>query len=236
MLAIQATHKLEKEFGLQLTPTFEERKQEKSLTSNEIQMAARTGEVPARAALQNILNEALTDKLDVFAFIERCEAAGATVIPNVASTGRLNGFAFEYQGIKFKGSDLGAKYTYKNLKEVVIYEQDRQSAELIAAAQTIKQRLNAVSERDAATEQQESRPDPAGNGKAEHATQSPDQRNEQSERLGEVAKIGTSEEQGRAIESNSEDAQCRNQAEEAEQQRSVANEVAMVDSGLADWG
>lgn len=236
MLAIQATHKLEKEFGLQLTPTFEERKQEKSLTSNEIQMAARTGEVPARAALQNILNEALTDKLDVFAFIERCEAAGATVIPNVASTGRLNGFAFEYQGIKFKGSDLGAKYTYKNLKEVVIYEQDRQSAELIAAAQTIKQRLNAVSERDAATEQQESRPDPAGNGKAEHATQSPDQRNEQSERLGEVDKIGTSEEQGRAIESNSEDAQCRNQAEEAEQQRSVANEVAMVDSGLADWG
>ncbi|WP_332421302.1 relaxase/mobilization nuclease domain-containing protein [Vibrio metschnikovii] len=236
MLAIQATHKLEKEFGLQLTPTFKERKQEKSLTSNEIQMAARTGEVPARAALQNILNEALTDKLDVFAFIERCEAAGATVIPNVASTGRLNGFAFEYQGIKFKGSDLGAKYTYKNLKEVVIYEQDRQSAELIAAAQTIKQRLNAVSERDAATEQQESRPDPAGNGKAEHATQSPDQRNEQSERLGEVDKIGTSEEQGRAIESNSEDAQCRNQAEEAEQQRSVANEVAMVDSGLADWG
>ncbi|WP_411913323.1 relaxase/mobilization nuclease domain-containing protein, partial [Vibrio sp. 1579] len=134
MLAIQATHKLEKEFGLQLTPTFEERKQEKSLTSNEIQMAARTGEVPARAALQNILNEALTDKLDVFAFIERCEAAGATVIPNVASTGRLNGFAFEYQGIKFKGSDLGATYTYKNLKEVVIYEPDSHSAELIAAA------------------------------------------------------------------------------------------------------
>jgi hypothetical protein len=207
-----------------------------TLTSNEIQMAARTGEVPARAALQNILNEALTDKLDVFAFIERCEAAGATVIPNVASTGRLNGFAFEYQGIKFKGSDLGAKYTYKNLKEVVIYEQDKQSAELIAAAQTIKQRLNAVSERDAATEQQESRPDPAGNGKAEHATQAPDQRNEQSERLGEVDKIGTSEEQGRAIESNSEDAQRRNKAEEAEQQRSVANEVAMVDSGLAEWG
>ncbi|MDF5657724.1 DNA-primase RepB domain-containing protein [Vibrio parahaemolyticus] len=236
MLAIQATHKLEKEFGLQLTPTFEERKQEKSLTSNEIQMAARTGEVPARAALQNILNEALTDKLDVFAFIERCEAAGATVIPNVASTGRLNGFAFEYQGIKFKGSDLGAKYTYKNLKEVVIYEQDRQSAKLIAAAQTIKQRLNAVSERDAATEQQESRPDPAGNGKAEHATQAPDQRNEQFERFGEVDKIGTSEEQGRAIESNSEDAQRRNQAEEAEQQRSVANEVAMVDSGLVEWG
>ncbi|MDF5576144.1 DNA-primase RepB domain-containing protein, partial [Vibrio parahaemolyticus] len=55
-------------------------------------------------------------------------------------------------------------------------------------------------------------------------------------RLGEVDKIGTSEEQGRAIESNSEDAQCRNQAEEAEQQRSVANEVAMVDSGLVEWG
>ncbi|HCG7195306.1 TPA: relaxase/mobilization nuclease domain-containing protein [Vibrio parahaemolyticus] len=236
MLAIQATHKLEKEFGLQLTPTFEERKQEKSLTSNEIQMAARTGEVPARAALQNILNEALTDKLDVFAFIERCEAAGATVIPNVASTGRLNGFAFEYGGIKFKGSDLGAKYTYKNLKEVVIYEQDRQSAELIAAAQTIKQRLNAVSERDAAAEQQKPRPDSTSNGKAEHATQALDQRNESSERFGEVDKIGASEEQGRAIESNSEDAQCRKQAEEAEQQRSVANEVAMVDSGLAEWG
>lgn len=236
MLAIQATHKLEKEFGLQLTPTFKERKQEKSLTSNEIQMAARTGEVPARAALQNILNEALTDKLDVFAFIDRCEAAGATVIPNVASTGRLNGFAFEYGGIKFKGSDLGAKYTYKNLKEVVIYEQDRQSAELIAAAQTIKQRLNAVSERGATAEQQELRSDSGTNREAESISKASNERNGQSERLGEVDKIGISEEQGRAIECNSENAQRRNQAEEAEQQRSVANEVAMVDSGLAEWG
>lgn len=236
MLAIQATHKLEKEFGLQLTPTFKERKQEKSLTSNEIQMAARTGEVPARAALQNILNEALTDKLDVFAFIDRCEAAGATVIPNVASTGRLNGFAFEYGGIKFKGSDLGAKYTYKNLKEVVIYEQDRQSAELIAAAQTIKQRLNAVSERGATAEQQELRSDSGTNREAESISKASNERNGQSEHLGEVDKIGISGEQGRAIESNSENAQRRNQAEEAEQQRSVANEVAMVDSGIADWG
>lgn len=236
MLAIQATHKLEKEFGLQLTPTFKERKQEKSLTSNEIQMAARTGEVPARAALQNILNEALTDKLDVFAFIDRCEAAGATVIPNVASTGRLNGFAFEYGGIKFKGSDLGAKYTYKNLKEVVIYEQDRQSAELIAAAQAIKQRLNAVSERGATAEQQELRSDSGTNREAESISKASNERNGQSEHLGEVDKIGISEEQGRAIESNSENAQRRNQAEEAEQQRSVANEVAMVDSGLAEWG
>lgn len=236
MLAIQATHKLEKEFGLQLTPTFKERKQEKSLTSNEIQMAARTGEVPARAALQNILNEALTDKLDVFAFIDRCEAAGATVIPNVASTGRLNGFAFEYGGIKFKGSDLGAKYTYKNLKEVVIYEQDRQSAELIAAAQTIKQRLNAVSERGATAEQQELRSDSGTNREAESISKASNERNGQSEHLGEVDKIGISEEQGRAIECNSENAQRRNQAEEAEQQRSVANEVAMVDSGLAEWG
>ncbi|MBE3844919.1 relaxase/mobilization nuclease domain-containing protein [Vibrio parahaemolyticus] len=236
MLAIQATHKLEKEFGLQLTPTFKERKQEKSLTSNEIQMAARTGEVPARAALQNILNEALTDKLDVFAFIDRCEAAGATVIPNVASTGRLNGFAFEYGGIKFKGSDLGAKYTYKNLKEVVIYEQDRQSAELIAAAQAIKQRLNAVSERGATAEQQELRSDSGTNREAESISKASNERNGQSEHLGEVDKIGISEEQGRAIGSNSENAQRRNQAEEAEQQRSVANEVAMVDSGLAEWG
>lgn len=236
MIAIKATHKLEKEFGLQLTPTFKGRKQEKSITSNEIQMAARTEEVPARAALQNILNEALTDKLDVFAFIERCEAAGAIIIPNVASTGRLNGFAFEYQGIKFKGSDLGAKYTYKNLKEVVIYEQDRHSAELIAATQKIKQKLNAVSERDATAEQQESRPDPAGNGKVERVTESPDQRFEQSEHIGEGDKRGTQEKQMCALEIQPEHDQFSNRTQEAEQQHRVENEIAILDSGIAVWG
>jgi hypothetical protein len=159
--AIEATQQLEKEYGLTLTPDLWELDEngnrvkrsndKKSLTFNEIQQAARKGEAPARAALQNILDESLNEEQSIFAFIEKVEAAGAIALPNVAKTGKMNGFSFNYSGISFKGSDLGKGYSWKNLKEKgVNYEQDRDSKELIGAAKRIKQEISAISNRESA--------------------------------------------------------------------------------------
>ncbi|HHC6471140.1 TPA: DNA-primase RepB domain-containing protein, partial [Vibrio parahaemolyticus] len=152
MQAIEATQTLEKEFGLTLTAGYfeldENGEQVKRKVSKrdpkpqETQMSARTGEAPKRLVLQQIIDEATSTKTDVFSFIEQLECAGVTVRPNVAKTGRLNGFSFEYQGIPFKGSDLGDDYKWSErskLKQNVTYEQTRDSKRLIAEAERIKQ-------------------------------------------------------------------------------------------------
>lgn len=140
--AIKATETLEKEFGLKITAGLEideetgkrVKKDKATPTANEINMAARTGDAPPKMVLQGIIDAALTgEKISATAFCERLESAGVTVIPNIASTGKLNGFAFKYNEIPFKGSDLGDSYKLKKLEERgVIYEQATESAELIS--------------------------------------------------------------------------------------------------------
>lgn len=237
MLAINATHELEKEFGLTITPTFNHnnRSERKKPTRNEIQMTARTDELPSRLALQNILDEALTEKIDVFAFIERCESAGATAIPNIAKTGRLNGFAFEYGGIRFKGSDLGAKYTYKNLKSKVIYEQDRQAKRLIIEAQRIKQSLNGVNERNSGAEQSQfisDRKNGAGNA-AVSCSFKVDSKEPECTR--EVNQNGASKEPEQSVKFNIKYAESRSKTQEAEQQYSDRNQDSVFNDRLDAW-
>lgn len=154
--AIEATQTLEREFGLTLTPGLrdpEEPSQPKAPTSNEIQMSARTEKPLPRVVLQQIVDEAIGDgEQSIFAFIERVEASGAKAIPNVAKTGRMNGFSFEYEGVHFKASDLGKAYGWKKLQERgVQYEQDREGQELIDAARRIKETGSAFDEPAAAS-------------------------------------------------------------------------------------
>jgi hypothetical protein len=40
-------------------------------------------------------------------------------VPNRASTGRMNGFSFEYNNVSFKASQLGKKYSWKNLEPFI---------------------------------------------------------------------------------------------------------------------
>lgn len=134
--AIEATQVLEKRFGLTITPgldSVDAEDHKKNITKNEMEQAMRTGEAPARQLLQNIIDDAVQGNPSVTAFVERLEAAGVTVKPNVASTGKLNGFGFSINGIPFKGSDLGKKYTWKGLQQQgVTYDQIRESSGLIS--------------------------------------------------------------------------------------------------------
>jgi hypothetical protein len=101
------------------------------VSRGELEKAVRTGEVPVRLQLQNLVNEARKGKPTVVSFIERLELLGVSVHVNISKTGKLNGFSFSLEGIPFKGSDLGEKYTWSSLKKSgVTYEQNRDFEEL----------------------------------------------------------------------------------------------------------
>lgn len=156
--AIDLTQKLEKEFGLVATVGLENKNGKKSLTKGEIEMSLRTGDAPAKQILQNTIDTALGskgNKQSIFAFMERLEKADIKVIPNVAKTGKMNGFSFECGGVYFKGSQLGKKYSWNELiKRGVTYEQDREGEKLIERAEQAKATSSIESSGIATVEQQ----------------------------------------------------------------------------------
>ena len=129
-LAIEATQKLEKKHGLTLTPGFdpEHKKDRKSLTHGELNMAVRTGVKPPRMVCQEAIDAVLQSEGVISAplFIDALDAFGVRAVPSVASTGTMNGFLFEVEGVAFTGSKLGDSYKWAQLqKRGVEYEQTR---------------------------------------------------------------------------------------------------------------
>jgi len=119
---------LEKDFGLRVYfPQEPDPTKPRGLKKGEVEMALRTGKEPPRQKLQKIVEAALDGKPSTTDFIARVEAAGASVRANVASTGRMNGFSFEIDGISFTGSKLSEGFKWKNLEARLDYEQDRDS-------------------------------------------------------------------------------------------------------------
>jgi MobA/VirD2-like, nuclease domain/Large polyvalent protein-associated domain 7 len=98
---------------------------------NEVEKAIRTQSLPPRQRLQRLIDDALAGNPTAPQFVERLAAAGVAVRPNLASTGRLNGFSFELDGLAFKGSSLGKNYTWNNLQQRgMTYDQIRDAGKL----------------------------------------------------------------------------------------------------------
>lgn len=124
--SIEACQQVEKEFLLSRTQGLRGSRKDVSMPSqNEIEQAIRIGERPARVLLQNALQAALCDKPDLQSFITRLQAVGIEPRFNVASTGNVAGVSFSFRDIAFKGSILGKKFSWNNIKGVVKYDQDR---------------------------------------------------------------------------------------------------------------
>lgn len=125
---------LEIEFGLKLTKgvNYDQAGKivmpEKAKVSKaEMEKALRTETEPARYQLQKFVDQALSNKPTATQFVERLQASGVDVIPNIASTGKLNGFSFGLNGVYFSGSKLGAAYKYAQLeKRGLKYDQNRE--------------------------------------------------------------------------------------------------------------
>lgn len=98
--------------------------------SGEVGKFERTEEAPKRFALAAIIDKAIDDKPTATVFAERLILAGVEVRANF-SKDKLNGFSFAIDGVGFKGSQLGNKYTGKALFERGLsYEQNRDYAQL----------------------------------------------------------------------------------------------------------
>lgn len=124
---------LEKEHGL--TTVSNEKKQYKARTTQaERRMSERTGREPEKVFIQEKLNELLSDetKISPQNFCKELEKYGIVAIPNVATTGKVSGFAFQYAGRNYTGSKVG--YSWKHLEkfidmksEDVVWMQDRKN-------------------------------------------------------------------------------------------------------------
>ncbi|MDM5126080.1 MULTISPECIES: relaxase/mobilization nuclease domain-containing protein [Aeromonas] len=136
---IQATSEIEVEFKLMLTKglPLREKAEKINLKSSEIQMADRLKEAPNRLILQCAIDQVLSTELEIssLAFCEQLEVLGVNARANLSSTGKLNGFSFEVNGIPFKGSDLGKRYTLSGIeKRGFRYEKTREFEELSSRA------------------------------------------------------------------------------------------------------
>lgn len=140
LISTRVIQDLEREYGLTITkgPTYDPdtgkvvMPEARQLKAGEVEKALRTGDEPPRKKLQRLIAEAKTGKPTATEFARRLVAAGVVVRPNLATTGRLNGFSFELDGLAFKGSQLGNQYKWQALQQEIRYDEARDRRELEA--------------------------------------------------------------------------------------------------------
>ncbi|AMG59239.1 relaxase [Pantoea vagans] len=97
----------------------------KRLSRGEEQKEKREGQPSPKTFLQNTIDTLLHTHNDIQRFVEALCEHGITPVPNIASSGRMNGFSFEYAGIAFKASQLGKAYSWATLQEKLRYAPER---------------------------------------------------------------------------------------------------------------
>ncbi|WP_438500474.1 relaxase/mobilization nuclease domain-containing protein [Pantoea ananatis] len=119
---LERDHQLTRTIGP--SPAIQPRKQSK-LTRNEKMMQDRTGEKPSRKVIQEAIDAILTffDTITIEDFIYELQKQNISATANIASTGKMNGFSFEHQGVAFKASQLGKAYSWSNMSKRISVNQ-----------------------------------------------------------------------------------------------------------------
>ncbi|WP_447775455.1 relaxase/mobilization nuclease domain-containing protein [Enterobacter asburiae] len=89
---------------------------------NEAMQEKRTGKKCPKTIIQEAIDTLITSKISEERFVQQLADQKIKAIPNRASTGKMNGFSFEYAKISFKASKLGKKYSWKNLEPFIIID------------------------------------------------------------------------------------------------------------------
>ena len=100
-------------------------KKQSKLTRNEKMMQDRTGEKPSKKVIQQAIDAILTffDTITIEDFIYELQKQNISATANIASTGKMNGFSFEHQGVAFKASQLGKAYSWSNMSKRITVTQ-----------------------------------------------------------------------------------------------------------------
>jgi len=98
---------------------------QRKLTRNEKMMQDRTGKKPSKEVIQEAIDAILTffDTITIEDFIYELQKQNISATANIASTGRMNGFSFEHQGVAFKASQLGKAYSWSNMSKQITVTQ-----------------------------------------------------------------------------------------------------------------
>lgn len=104
----------------------------KKLSRNEAMMEKYKGELSPKSVIQEALEALLVDTPSTTDFVMQLAANNIKALPNIASTGKMNGFSFEYQEIAFKASQLGKGYSWSALQNRLDYQPERDNAFLFA--------------------------------------------------------------------------------------------------------
>ncbi|EOZ4483543.1 relaxase/mobilization nuclease domain-containing protein [Salmonella enterica subsp. diarizonae] len=123
LISTRIISELERIHGLTETATTSNQRAQgiKKLSRNEKMLSERTATPCPKVALQTCIDNVLTNRPDLLSFIQQLEQVGVTCQPNIASTGKMNGFSFEFQGIAFKASQLGKRYAWSNIQTLIDY-------------------------------------------------------------------------------------------------------------------
>ncbi|EAV7634968.1 relaxase/mobilization nuclease domain-containing protein [Salmonella enterica] len=134
LISTRIIQELEKDYQLTRTkgpkasPAAPSPKPKLKKSRNEMMIEKRTGELCPKGIIQNALNELLDTRQSITDFVQQLVAQNIRPIPNIASTGRMNGFSFEYNGIAFKASQLGKGYSWSALQSRIDYQPERDNA------------------------------------------------------------------------------------------------------------
>jgi hypothetical protein len=115
---------LEKKFSLEMVPEAEFQSRG-HISKGEVEKGLRTQKLPPRLQIAAALKIAIQGKPNVQQFIERLNAGGIGVKANIASTGKMNGFSFVYEGIAFSGSKISKEFGWQSLQKELNYDQNR---------------------------------------------------------------------------------------------------------------
>jgi hypothetical protein len=85
-----------------------------------------SGKAPPAMRIAALIDEVIEDGTTVSEMITRLDDAGVAVHPNIASTGRVSGLAYELDGVRVTSKAMGRAFTWANMqKRGLSYEPDR---------------------------------------------------------------------------------------------------------------
>lgn len=119
LVATRICQKLEQKHGLTITPGPDHKAPAKALKTTEKAMQQRTGKVPPRRQLQQLIDKVISENanLNTDDFIKKLAKVGVVARPNLSLNGKMSGFSFEVAGVAFKASQLGKQYGWQTLEK-----------------------------------------------------------------------------------------------------------------------
>lgn len=106
-------------------------------TRNEAMQEKRTGEQCPKTIIQNALETLVSKRVSTTEFVQQLFERNINALPNITSTGKMNGFSFEYAGIAFKASQLAKCYSWSTLQGKLDYRPERDNGFLFDLKATI---------------------------------------------------------------------------------------------------